>query len=321
MNALSKCWSRGLVVCCCLALLAGVATAQSEETISEKTDITVTETEIDKCPATLDVTYSIYSDYVWRGVNRSEYAGEGREKPNHQVHVDLGIDIGEWVGEAPGTCGMFRFSTFLEWFAAQKKLNPIGGGQNLQEVEYTLAWSYDIEDWYTTMELGYIFWTYPNAKAGNTDEWFLSLDHNDAWMWKWMWADNEDGVLNPKFTLYHDVDASGGDAVWMELGFSHDFQLEDCPNVTITPSWTLGIDHNFYSEIVAGPTDRTTRFGNMLWGLDIAYDMTEWLRIPDGWGSVALTGSLYFSDALGNAEDSGVIQDEFFGGISLGYSF
>ena len=59
----------------------------------------------------------------------------------------------------------------------------------------------------------------------------------------------------------------------------------------------------------------------MLWGLDLTYDMTELLRIPEGWGGVALSGFLYFSDALGNAEDSGMIQDEFFGGMSIGWSF
>ena len=49
--------------------------------------------------------------------------------------------------------------------------------------------------------------------------------------------------------------------------------------------------------------------------------MTELLRFPEEYGSIALSSFLFFSDALGNAEDNGIIQDEFYGGMSLSYSF
>ena len=352
MSVFSQCWSRGLVAALCLTMTSSYAVAQqsagpqpansstvafgaqdqaalaaslallslgSQETVSERTDVTVTESGASGFPTALNVTYSLSSDYIFRGINRSEYRREGREKPNHQLTADVGFDVGQMFGEPAGTCGTLEFGTFFEWYGMQKKLNPAGGGQNLQEVDYTVAWSYDIEPCDTTVRLGYTFYTFPNANGANTSEWFMGFEHNDAWMWKQWLPDNEDGVLNPTFLFAQDVDRGAGTAVWMELGLSHEFAV--CPNVMVTPSWKLGIDHNYYQAITGDGHGNSTRFANMLWGLDMTYDMNEVLPIPDGWGTMALTGFLYFSDALGNAEDSGVIQDEFFGGMSIGWSF
>lgn len=321
MRATSHHRHRRAVSAIAVLVSAGFVAAQPQEekTVAERTDVAVTTEDSSDSPFSLSVTYSLYSDYVWRGINLSEYGGEGREKPNHQLDVALDVDLGLLFGQDAGTCGTFTAGGWFEWFAAQKKLDPEKGGQNLQEVDYYLSWGYDIEAIATTVSLGYIFYTFPNAKLINTQEWSFGIEHNDAWMWKGLWPDNEDGILNPSFTLYHDVGASGGSAVWMEFGLSHEFEL--APNLTATPSWTLGIDRNLYRDIGGDPRSSTTRLANMLWGLDVTYDMTELLHIPDGRGSVALSGFLYFSDALGNAEDSGFIQDEFFGGMSIGWSF
>ena len=296
-----------------------VLSSLTAQTVSDRTQSTTTETTVSLCPATFEVAYTLSSDYIFRGMNLSEYAGEGREKPNHQITTDLGLDLARLWGEDEGTCGTFHFSTFFEWYAAQKKLNPAGGGQNLQEVDYTLAWSYHLEPCDTTLTLGYKFYVFPNLKATNTDEWFFNLAHNDAWMWKWLWPDNEDAVLNPTFLFAHDLDRSAGEAIWMELGVSHDFEV--CPNVTMTPSCTLGIDHDYYATFAGDGSNNTLRLANMLWGLDVTYDLSEPFSVVNCPCSMYVTGFLRFSDALGNAEDGGAIQDEFYGGVSVGWSF
>lgn len=283
----------------------------------ESTHVTTVETTTD--PYSFDLSFGVYSDYVFRGINRSEFAGEGREQLNYQLDGAVTVDIGLLVGEDAGTCGMFTFGTWWEWYAQQKKLDPVKGGQNWQELRYNLTWSYDLDSIASTFHLGYIFYTYPNNKGWNTQEWWFGLDHNDAWMWKKWWPDNEEGVLNPTFRFYQDLRRAGANTAWMELGLSHEFQV--CRNTTMTPSWTLGIDHDFYAEWTGMSRDNTTRLGNMLWGLDITYDLTERLALPANWGNMSLTGSIYFSDALGNAEDDGAIQDEFYGGLAFGWSF
>jgi len=304
---------------------------QPGDTVAERTDIAVTESSGD-CPATFDITYYVYSDYIFRGINFSEYAGEGREKPNHQMTMALGIDMAKWLGHEPGSWGTFAFETFFEWYAAQDQLDPVNGGQNLQEVDYTLSWSYPLEEIETDLTLGWTYYLFPNLHywlerdniAGNdnddrTHEWWVRFEHNDAWMWDWWWPENEEGVLNPSFLFVQDIGTGAGNAMWMELGLSHEFKL--CPKCSITPSWTLGIEHDYYHHFGGAVEKNTWRFANMLWGVDLGYDLTELLRIPEGYGSVALGGFLYFSQALGAAEDNGIIQDELFGGMSIGYSF
>ena len=83
----SNAWRWSLIAAIIIALPACLATAQ--ETVAESKSVAVTETG-DGCPVTLDVTYSLYSDYIFRGINFSEYAGEGREKFNHQVTTAFG---------------------------------------------------------------------------------------------------------------------------------------------------------------------------------------------------------------------------------------
>ncbi len=306
------------------ALLDNISTpwlslsSQDERSPSELADATVS-AEVKAPPFEVNISYAIYSDYVFRGINLSEYRGEGREKLNHQADLSLTADVASLFGEAEGTLGSFTFGTWFEWYAAQKRLDPVSGGQNLQEIDYYLSWSFDIEQIDSTLTLGYTFYTIANAKTDNTSEWWFSIEHNDAWMWRGLWPENEDGVLNPSFAFYQDVDRGAGNAIWMEFGLNHEFQVAE--NVTITPSWILAIDHDYYHHFAGDPNKNTTRLAYMQWGLDVTYDLKDALKLPDGWGGMSVSGFLYFNDALGSAEDNHIIQDEFFGGISLAWSF
>ena len=104
-------------------------------------------------PFSFDVTYYLYSDYVFRGINFSEFPREGRERLNHQMTTTLSTDVGLLLGREAGAYGTIGLETFFEWFAGQKSIDPIHGGQNLQEVDYILSWSYDIEPIDTTFTM------------------------------------------------------------------------------------------------------------------------------------------------------------------------
>ena len=271
-----------------------------------------------KRPWSLGLTYSLYSDYVFRGINLSEYPGEGREKPNHQLSVDLGLDLASLWGGAPGSLGWLTFTTWFEWYADQEILNPAAGGNNLQEVDYTIGWSYDVDSITSTVGIAFVFYTFPHAKPVNTQELDFSLDHNDAWMWNWLWPDNEDGVLNPSILYAIDLDAThnGG---WIELGFSHEWSLTDY--LALTPSVTVAIDHGYLDPILGTGRGPSTRLAYVQYGMNLDYDLTTACSLPSDYGSLTLSGFLFFNDAVGNPEDNGLIQDEFFGGVSVGWSF
>jgi hypothetical protein len=339
-------WFHGAVVLTVGVLLAGAGQAAMADDVvdlslaaaplQEQTETTVSTSEsswdVSDCPASFDITYYVLSDYIFRGINFSEWPGEGTEALNHQVTSGLGLDLAQLFGREPGTWGTFRIDTFFEWYADQEKLNPEQGGQNLQEIDYTFSWSYPLDSISTDLSIGWTYYYFPNLEylleqdgeeATNNDnatnEWWFRLEHNDAWLWKWLWPDNEGGILNPSFFFVQDVGIGAGNALWIELGISHEFALVE--NLTLTPSLTVGIEHDYYRRFAGDPDENAFRFANMLYGLDLTYDMTELLSIPDGYGSVALSSFLYFSNARGTAEHHGTIEDEVFGGMSIGYSF
>lgn len=272
--------------------------------------------EPDAGPLSFDVTYYLYSDYIFRGINFSEYPGEGREALNHQITTSLGLDLAQLFGHDPGTWGDFSFETFFEWYADQKALDPVHGGQNLQEVDYSLFWSYDIKPIATSLKLGYVFYTFPNAKSLNTQEWKIGLEHNDAWMWKWLLPDNENGVLNPTFLIARDVDEIQG--TWVEIGFSHGFEVAD--GLTLTPSLLMAVDHGYLGPATGTNLGSSTRLAYVQYGLAADFDLSTLGKMPHDPGTWTLSTFLYYNDALGSAEDI-AIRDEFYGGVSLGWSF
>ncbi|MEK6799730.1 MAG: hypothetical protein AABZ12_12250 [Planctomycetota bacterium] len=269
-------------------------------------------------PFSFAADYYLYSDYVFRGVNLSEYEGEGREKPHHQLSAAVDTDLSLLLHGDEGALGTLSLGTCFYWFAAQHELDPENGGQNLQEIDYDLSWAYELETLSSTLTLGYAFYTIPNGKAYNTGEWSIRVDHVDAWMWHWLWPDNEEGVLNPFVAYSHDVQAAAGGS-WIDAGVSHDFAVLE--NLTLTPSITVGVDHRYLDRVLGTGRAGATRLATIEYGLNLAYDLSGALELPDDVGSFVLTWFLYFSDAVGNAEDNRTIQDEFYGGMSVGWSF
>ncbi len=279
----------------------------------------VEEEKQDGCPFSLGLSYALYSDYIFRGVNFSEPDGEGREKLNHQMTVSLDWDTGKW-----GTLG---FDTWFEWYAGQKMIDPDRGGQNLQEVDYTIRWSYPLEAIATDLTIGYTYFLFPNlahtlrqdrARGNNNDdrthEYWFSLEHNDAWMWKGLFPDNEDGVLNPSFLFAHDVGCILG--TWMEFGLSHGFEVPGIEYLTVTPGWKAAAQCDYWKHgfFLVGDT----------WSLSVEYDLAGALKLPKWAGSLTLAGELYFFNAWGNFEGpdtNGQIrgQDEFWGGMTVNW--
>ena len=258
-------------------------------------------------PITFSIDYTIVSDYIFRGANFSEYAGEGREALNHQLGVGLELDTSE-VGANLGTFGV---SFWGEWYADQETLTPASRG-NLQEVDYTINWSYEIAELFTTIETGWIGYTFPQLghDAYYTHEWYLSLSFDDSKLFA-----AEESVLNPYVAYYLDVDDVDGG--WLEWGISHDFGLADLgldntaalKDITLTPSLVMGIDD--------GQMGKSMRMANVQYGLDIGYDISGALNIPEEYGSISLTGFVYFSNRMHEA----ALDDEFWGGVTFSYAW
>ena len=74
-------------------------------------------------------------------------------------------------------------------------------------------------------------------------------------------------------------------------------------DLTLTPSFVLGIDKR--------QMDQECHLHNLQYGLDIGYDLSSALNIPEQYGSVTVTGFLYYSDAI----NTDAINDEFRGEV------
>ncbi|HOF17639.1 MAG TPA: hypothetical protein PK082_01925 [Phycisphaerae bacterium] len=268
-------------------------------------------------PVSFGLDYTVVSDYVWRGLNFSEYAGEGREKLNHQASLTASYETERF--------GTFGANVWFEFYQGQSALDA-DSNCCLQEVDYTLSWSYDLsnlnEKIPLTFETGWILYQFPQASGDGktTNEWYFSLALDDSKIFG-----TENAVLNPTFRYYLDCDDVRGS--WLELAFSHDFAmkelgLKDTPvlkDMTLTPSLTLGWDHRFHSS---DEVRKGNRLATVVYGLQLSYDLSSALDIPEKYGALALSGFLNYSQVASDALRKGdYMNDELYGGAGVSWSW
>ncbi|MFW6146658.1 MAG: hypothetical protein ACOC7R_04930 [Planctomycetota bacterium] len=245
------------------------------------------------------VDYTLATDYVWRGLNLSEYDGEGREDLNHQLSVYGAVDT---------EIGTFGGNVWFEWFAGQDELDPDADG-HLQEVDYTAYYGNTVGPVYG--ELGWILYTFPSTGGGNTtNEGYVSLSLDDSALWG-----TEEPILSPWVAYYMDLDDFRHDS-WIEVGVEHTFQCAMIEGLSATPSVVLGADHRYL-------TGTTTQLANIVYGLGVTYDFGAALDVPETYGSFAVTGFINFSQALTDderADGSPLLDDELWGGVTLSWA-
>jgi len=262
-------------------------------------------------PVTLAVEYTMVSDYIWRGANFSEYAGEGREKLNHQVDIALSADLKD-LGLPD--FGSITFDAWFEIYEGQRTMAP-GSETSTQEVDYTISWAYDIPKTPVSIELGWIAYTFPNTGGDgySTYEVYASVGVNDGALFGL-----EDGVLNPTVTYNYDYDLV--EAGVLTITVKHEFALDDLlglptlKHMTLKPSASALIDNRYWDKALGGTGHTSTRLAVMDYGLALGADLNGLLDIPERYGAFSLTTFVNYSDAL--RDD--LLNDEFYGGVTMG---
>jgi hypothetical protein len=272
-----------------------------------------------RCPVDVALNYYLVSDYIFRGINRSEYRGEGREDLNHQWDVTFELPLDKVGMKGWGTIG---YTAWFEYFAGQEHLT--GSANNLQEIDHTIYWTKSYPELYSDFTFGWTAFVFPNVSGGVPDrtfEFFMEYGFHDRLLWKQLLGIDEN-LINPTFFYAHDYDITGGGA-YFEFAFSHEFNVgklaasEALEDLTVTPSWALALDHRYLGPISGHPDHRTDKFAFHRFGLDVAYRLTDLLHVPAGWGDITISGQLYFQDAI---EDE-ILNDEFYGGMTLSYAW
>lgn len=278
-------------------------------------------------PVSFSIDYTLASDYVWRGINLSEYAGEGGERLNHQLTVASEVDLGAY--------GRIGGSVWFEWFAGQPQITT-WTDSHLQEVDYAVYYGYNIEPLGINAEVGYIWYSLPpyrHAAGGNTDasstqELYTKLSFDDGLWWRSLgFKDVKEPILNPYILYAFDMDLAPSGS-YGEFGISHPFALKDCgmgetpvlKDITITPSWKMGWSNNWINKYsLKNPQDgNVAGINNLTYGLLVSYDLKSALNIPDRYcGSLYLNGFLNYSQAIARR----YLNDEIYGGVSIGYGW
>ncbi len=280
-------------------------------------------------PVTFVIDYTLVSDYIFRGMNLSApkpgYAGqksEGGRWPNQQLTTGVELDLGKF--------GRVGGSIWFEWYCGQPALTPDDGRQTLQEVDYTIYYGYLIAPIGLDVEIGYVWYDIKRSGGADTREINLKLSWDDSILMRALGFDVKSPVLNPYLFVAFDLQAAAG-GVYFELGMSHEFALaamglNNTPflkDITITPSMSIAGDTHYLNKLSVLRSNSGTnqgQFNNIVYGLDVNYDLKSALNIPDEYtGSLYVKGFLNYSQRLENARS--MINDELWGGVSVGYSW
>jgi len=132
-------------------------------------------------------------------------------------------------------------------------------------------------------------------------------------LWKGLFPDNKQGVLNPFLFFSQNIDEAEGGCAWL-LGGKHDFAIPCVTGLTLTPQMALATDHRLVGKLVAD--EPTTKLLFLQYGLTVGYNLSQALKLPPDVGNFTISGSLYFSDAFAD-----YIHDEFYGGMQVGWSW
>ena len=274
-------------------------------------------------PMEFRLKYDLVTDYVWRGMNRTEHPGEGRERVSHQFTVGAEADMASLAGQ---DIGSFGAEIWFSWWSGQQAATNHGACDDLQEVDYKLYWRKDLRSVGTEVELGWICYTFPryssypgrSSDQESSYEIFAKLTFDDSALFG-----VEEPVLNPYVYWGLDLDLAD-EGSWFEVGVEHKFGMAgqeavmDYPGLrylSFTPSLSLGIDNRYLQGFSTTPGRKSTRLANLVYGLATAYDLTGALGVPEKYGSVEVGAFVKFSDAL--RED--MLNDELYGGLTVGY--
>lgn len=221
--------------------------------------------------ANLDFNVQYMTDYVFRGIDRSEVGGP-EDAANLQFDGHLVLNLGPKVPHP--FAGVFvnvydsdpvsRFQEIRPYFGARLTLQPF------------------------ILEGGHTAYIFPNRESQDTNEVWGKLTLMDNVFFKL-----DKPVLSPYILVAYDYDLFNG--YYIEAGIRHDFVIEDT-GLTLTVdalvSYVRGI------ELFAGPDGTDSGLQRYQLGLTAKYSLNELLNIPRRYGEWSLKGYLNYTDGL-----------------------
>jgi hypothetical protein len=242
---------------------------------------------------TFDLTVSYLTDYVFRGIDRSEEAGN-EDAPNLQFDGFFEFDFGRAPHPIAGV------------FANVFEDDPIS---EFQEIRPYAGLKWDLRP--LTVEATYRTYIFPEREDFNTNEVCLGVTLDDSRVWR-----TEKPVFTPYAFAAYDFDLYNG--VYLEAGVKHDFELEGTGIViTAVADVAYVTGHPFFADTSdVDPSENGFQHYDL--GLIGSYSLNTLLNIPRRYGQWSLNGYLYYTDGL---EDGLLADTQMWGGVGLRFRY
>jgi len=277
--------------------------AQTPESIYAPPEAMAEENAINAGGVNFKLNATYFSDYVFRGIDRSETSGR-EDSGNMQIDGQMRFELGRFP------------DLFMGVFTNINDADPISRFQEIRPY-----FGLELTARPIIFTVGNTFYIYPDRDEFNTAEVFAQIKLDDSYFFR-----SDDPVFSPYVLAAWDYDKYDG--FYIEAGVRHDFELEDLP-LTISPiariAYVLnqkafrtvglpGQDPSFES----GTSGPDTGFQHYELGMELTYGLNDLLHIPARYGQFDLKGYLFYTDQLQNDLRA---DTELYGGVGVGFSY
>jgi hypothetical protein len=311
MNKLA--WMIGLAASAALPLAAARAQAvmplnltlqiDPNESVYAPPEANEEQTAVNAGGVNFELRATYFTDYVFRGINRSESSGSD-DSGNVQVDGAMRFDLGKFPDLFMGVFTNINDSDPISRF---QEIRPYFG---LELTARPLIFTF-----------GNTFYIFPDRDQFNTSEVWAQLKLDDSYFFR---TDNP--ILSPYVMCAWDYDKNNG--FYVEAGVRHDFEIEDTPLVlspiarvayvsnyrAFRTEGAPGLDPGFESG-TSGPDTGLQHYDI---GLELTYGLNDLLDIPARYGTLDFKGYLFYTDGIDNKLRA---DTDLYGGVGVGFSY
>lgn len=238
----------------------------------------------------LSLTVNYMTDYVYRGIDRSETGG-AEDAPNLQFDGQIKFNLGRLPHPVVGV------------FVNVYNDDPIS---RFQEVRPFVGFDWNLKP--LTVSAGHITYIFPEREDQNTSEVYLKVRLDDSRLFR-----SDRPVLNPYVFAAYDYDRYDG--LYVEAGLRHDIPIEDTGIVvSAVADVAYVLNHGDFSR--TGTQD--TGFQHYEVGVIGSYSLNTLLNLSRRYGHWSLKGYLYYTDGIDNELRS---DSQLWGGVGVTFDY
>jgi hypothetical protein len=241
--------------------------------------------------ANIDVHARYLTDYIYRGVDRSNVSKHDRDL-NLQVDGKLSFNLGKFPHPSIGL------------FANVFDSDPVS---HIQEVRPFFGFDWTIRPFILTF--GNNTYVYPERDHFGTSEVYGQVTFDDSILWH-----SEKPIFSPYVYAAYDYDKNHG--WYFEGGIKHDFYFEDY-GITVTPSADVAAIQQYASQFIF-TSRQDSGFQHYDVGLTAAYSLNKLFNFPKRYGDFALEGYVYYTGSIGQHI---LADNQLWGGAGIAFHY